>query len=102
MEVNMPNTWNDDDRYWRENYRSRPYASGVDYDVLQPGYRYGFEAGSRYRDRTWSDIEPDLQREWTSYEHRGQSTWEQVKQAARDAWERVTGAFDRDRTPTHA
>jgi hypothetical protein len=86
-------TWNDEDTYWRTNYRNRPYASsaGRDYEYYQPGYRYGYEVGSRYSDRDWDDIEPELSREWDTYEHRGSSTWEQMKDAVRDAWDRITG-----------
>jgi hypothetical protein len=86
--------WNDDeDTYWRANYKSRPYAStqGRDYDYYQPGYRYGYESANRYQNRNWNDVEGDLSREWDAYQYRGNSTWEQVKGAVRDAWDRVTG-----------
>ncbi len=85
--------WEEDDAYWRQNYRTRPYASSADssYDHYQPGYRYGYEAANRYQDRNWNDVEGDLSKSWESYEHRGGSTWQQVKDAARDAWDRVTG-----------
>jgi hypothetical protein len=86
-------SWTDEDTYWRSNYRTRPYASSEsrEYDYYQPGYRYGYEAASRYRDREWNDVENDLSRDWNSYEHRGTSTWEQMKAAVRDAWDRITG-----------
>jgi len=85
--------WDDEDAYWRTNYRDRPYASshGKDYAFYQPGYRYGFDAANRFHDRDWSEVETDLSKNWNSYEHRGTSTWEQVKDAVRDAWDRVTG-----------
>jgi hypothetical protein len=85
--------WDDEDTYWRTNYRSRPYASAGtnDYDYYRPGYRYGYESANRYKDRDWNDVESDLSRSWDSYEHRGNSTWENVKGAVRDAWDRVTG-----------
>lgn len=85
--------WNDEDTYWRSNWRSRPYATGssYDYDYYQPGYRYGYEAANRYADRDWNDVETDLRSSWDRYEHRGTSTWDQVKDAVRDAWDRVTG-----------
>jgi hypothetical protein len=89
---NKPLTWDDEDTYWRSNYRTRPYASGSsEYDRYRPGYRYGYDSASRYEGRQWNDIEPQLSRDWNSYEHRGTSTWEQVKDAVRDAWDRVTG-----------
>ena len=91
--------WNEEDSYWRTNYRSRPYASsaGLDYDYYKPGYRFGYEAANRYKDRSWSEVESDLSRDWNDYEDRGQSTWEQMKDAVRDAWDRVTG-----KRPAHA
>jgi hypothetical protein len=91
-EANDPLGWNDEDAYWRANYRTRPYATGGQaYESYEPGYRYGYEAANRYRDRTWSDVESDLSTEWESYDRRGESTWEQVKDAVRDAWDRITG-----------
>jgi hypothetical protein len=85
--------WNAEDTYWRTNYRTRPYAStgGRDYDYYKPGYRYGFDAASRYQGRRWEEVESELGRDWDRYEHRGQSTWQQMKDAVRDAWDRVTG-----------
>ena len=83
--------WDDDDEYWRKNYRTRPYAlSTSDYDSWRGGYRYGYEAAGRYRGRDWNDVEHDLSRGWDRYEHRGASTWEQIKGAVRDAWDRAT------------
>jgi hypothetical protein len=85
--------WTEDDAYWRENYRKRPYASSAnqDYTYYQPGYRYGYEAANRHQNRTWSDVESELSSGWNKYEHRGSSTWEHVKDAVRDAWDRVMG-----------
>lgn len=86
-------TWDDEDTYWRTNFRNRPYASSGarDYEFYRPGYRYGYEAANRFSDRSWKDVESDLSSKWNSYEHRGNSAWEQVKDAVRDAWDRVTG-----------
>jgi hypothetical protein len=86
-------SWTDEDAYWRTSYRTRPYASsaGREYDYYQPGYRYGYEAANRYRDRSWTDVESELSRDWNSYQYRGSSTWDQIKDAVRDAWDRVTG-----------
>jgi hypothetical protein len=85
--------WTEDDAYWRENYRKRPYASSAnqDYTYYQPGYRYGYESASRFQNRSWNDVESELSSGWNQYEHRGSSTWEHVKDAVRDAWDRVMG-----------
>jgi hypothetical protein len=91
--MDKPMTWNDEDTFWRSNFRSRPYASsaGQDYDYYQPAYRYGFNASHQFKGRSWDDVEGELSRGWDSYEHRGTSTWAQIKDAVRDAWDRVTG-----------
>jgi len=85
--------WDEEDAYWKSNFRTRPYAvdAARDYDYYRPGYRYGFESAARYHDREWDEVEADLQRDWDRYEHRGQSTWEQIKASVRDAWDRVMG-----------
>ena len=84
--------WTEEEKYWRSNYHTRPYASSErNYEYYEPGYRYGYEAANRYQDRSWTDVESDLSHDWNKYEHRGTSTWEQVKDAVRDAWDRVTG-----------
>jgi len=83
--------WESEDTYWQGNYQNRPYARGGEYDTYRPGYRYGYESARRFKDRNWSDVESDLQRDWDRYEHRGHSTWDSIKDAVRDAWDRVTG-----------
>jgi hypothetical protein len=86
-------SWDDEDAYWRSNYRTRPYASvnEYEYDYFRPGYQYGYDAAGRYQGRPWSEVEPELARDWERYENRGESTWEQMKDAVRDAWDRLTG-----------
>jgi len=88
-----PTDWDEEDAYWKANFRTRPYASAADrdYDYYRPGYRYGYESANRYQGREWNDVEADLRRDWDRYEHRAQTAWEQVKSAVRDAWDRVTG-----------
>ena len=85
-------SWASEERYWRDNYASRPYASGDrGFDYYGPGYRYGYESATKYRGRAWNDVERDLASGWDRVEYRGQSTWESVKDAVRDAWDRMTG-----------
>jgi hypothetical protein len=86
-----PMDWNTEDTYWREHYKTRPYASSYEYTYYQPGYRYGYESAHRYTGKTWDEVENDLQRGWDKLEYRGHSTWENIKMAVRDAWDRVTG-----------
>ena len=92
----LNSSWNDEDTWWRDNFATRPYATGRNYEEFRPGYQYGFESGRHHMGRTWSDVEPDLEKGWGKFEGRGKSTWEGIKDAVRDAWHRVTGQTDLD------
>jgi hypothetical protein len=87
--------WEDEERFWRDNYTSRPYAAqDRQFDEFRPGYRYGFESAQRHTGRDWNEAEPELRAGWDRYEHRGdnRSTWDQIKDSVRDAWDRVSGS----------
>ena len=85
-----------EDAYWRDNYSSRPYvAGGSSYDEYSPAYRYGVESYSRYPDRSFDDVEPELGRGWASARGRSSLEWERAKDASRDAWHRVSNAAER-------
>jgi hypothetical protein len=99
------NRWDDnEDRYWRESYSTRPYASGRTYDDLRPAYRYGYESALHYQGRQWNDVESDLRSTWDR--HSTRSKWEEVKDAVRDAWDRGTqrasNVLNRDTTGTYS
>lgn len=85
--------WAAEERWWRENYRSRSYVSADrDFDDYRPGYRYGFETAVNYHDRQWDEVEPQLREGWNRWEHRPlNSTWDDVKESVRDAWDHLRG-----------
>jgi hypothetical protein len=88
----------EEDAYWRENYRTRPYASANrSYEDYQPAYRYGWESRARYGNRKWDEVEPELGRNWNDY-NRGaaRQTWDEAKLATKDAWHRVERAIPGD------
>ena len=81
-----------EEAYWEENYKNRPYYKlGEPYESYLPAYRYGWESSIRkkYENRTFEEIEADLEAEW--HAHRGASNrqWSDAKQAIRDAFERI-------------
>jgi hypothetical protein len=84
-----------EDAYWRNNYASRPYASGVSYDEYRPAYGYGVDAYSRYPDRSFDELEPQLRRDWTSQRGSSNLEWERAKHATRDAWHRLSDRVER-------
>jgi hypothetical protein len=76
--------------YWRENYKTRPYADqAAAFDEYEPAYGYGVAAYSKYPGRTFDDVDSELSRDWNA--SRGKSTleWDRARFASRDAWDRV-------------
>jgi hypothetical protein len=79
-----------EDAYWRENYKTRPYYStDVAYDDYAPAYRYGWESRSRFADRKYSDVENDLGSGWDKAKAHSSLGWDKAKAAAQDAWDRA-------------
>lgn len=71
-----------EDTYWRDNYSSRPYlSSGATYDDYQPAYRYGMDSHSKYPNRSFDDIEPELSRDWGTARGKSSLEWENAKRA---------------------
>jgi hypothetical protein len=75
--------------YWRENYRTRPYAEeSIGFEEYEPAYRYGLASCAKYPGCRFGDIEPELSRDWNV--SRGSSTlpWDRARCAVYDAWDR--------------
>lgn len=86
-----------EDGYWRENYKTRPYArAGTQYDQLQPAYRYGWESRSKNGDKDWKEVENDLESGWDKARGKSKMAWEDAKMATHDAWDHVSGDRDRE------
>lgn len=88
-----------EDRYWREQYSSRPYADEtLGYDQYRSAYRYGWESRERLRGRRWDEVERELERGWRGSRGGSRLGWPDARLAARDAWQRVDrNAAQRDR-----
>jgi hypothetical protein len=79
-----------EETFWRENYESRPYVTeGAIREDFAPAYRYGWESRERHPDKTFDDVELDLERDWEQQRGESRLPWEDAKPAARDAWDRV-------------
>lgn len=76
---------------FRSDYQSRYAAPGSTYEDFDPAYRYGhaLASDSRYRGRSWDEIEAEARAEWEQRHPR--SGWERFKSAVRHAWARATG-----------
>lgn len=84
-----------EDAYWRENYSTRPYASGASYDDYGPAYAYGVSSYPRYAGRTFDDVEPELSRDWDNVKGESSLTWDRAKMATKDAFHRVSDTVER-------
>ena len=65
-------------------------------DDYGPAYRYGWESRGRYADRSWDEVESDLEGGWESAKSNSRLGWEKAKHATRDAWHRVERAIPGD------
>lgn len=89
----------DEDAYWREQYRDRPYRDEqADYETYQPAYRYGWESFGRYggTGRSFDEVEPELRRDWDAYRGESDLEWDRAQPAVRDAWDRIERALPGD------
>jgi hypothetical protein len=84
-----------EDAYWRDNFSSRPYASGASYDDYGPAYGYGVNSYSKYAGRNFDDVESDLGRDWDNVKGNSSLTWDRAKHATRDAFHRVSDTVER-------
>ena len=90
-----------EDKYWRENHTTRPYAQkDLGYDHYEPAYRAGVESYNRNPDRSFDDLEPELSRDWSRARGSSSLEWDSARPAARDAWERVKNAGERAKNAT--
>jgi hypothetical protein len=84
-----------EDAYWRDNFKSRPYAGDSSYDEYGPAYRYGVQSYSDQPGRTFEQAESDLSRDWDGARGPSNLDWERAKHATRDAWNRVSDTVER-------
>ena len=94
----------DEDAYWRDNYRSRPYVNADrTYEDYQHAYKYGWEARSEHAEHSWDQVEKDLEHSWNKEKGRdSKQTWDDVKHAVRDAWHRVSKEIPAEPLPRYA
>ena len=77
-----------DDTYYRRNFESSSRIGNRSYDDVKPAYYMGHLAAVNpdYRNRSFSDIEPDLRRGWTTDTNRG--NWDEFRSYANEGFNR--------------
>jgi hypothetical protein len=73
---------------FRKNYQSTYANTGLQYEQVQPAYRYGYQLANESQGRAsdWSSIEPQAK---TSWEQNHDGAWDQYRDAVRYGWERA-------------
>lgn len=92
-------TYENTDRTWRDQYKSRDYFDrNFDYDRdYRPAYRYGTYLRHQNPNRAWDDTtESDFGRSWDRFKGDSRLTWDRARLAARDAWHGVERAIPGD------
>jgi len=79
-----------EEAYWRENFTTRPYATGASFDDYGPAFMYGVDSFKRYPERDFDDVERDLGRDWNGSGSKSNLDWKDARVASRDAWDRLS------------
>lgn len=77
--------------HWREYHKNRPYANrAASFDEYEPAYAgHGVTSNTRYRGRSFEDINSDLAQDWNASRVTPALAWERARFAARNAWDYV-------------
>ncbi len=85
-----------EDRYWKDNYSSRPYvASGASFNDYGPAYKYGYETYPKYHGKSFDAVENELSSDWDRAKGTSRLTWNEAKYATKDSFQRVSDAIER-------
>ena len=73
---------------FRKNYQSTYANTGLQYEQVQPAYRYGYQLANEMQGSAsdWSSIESQAK---TSWEQNHDGAWDQYRDAVRYGWERA-------------
>jgi hypothetical protein len=84
-----------EEAYWRDNFASRPYASGATFDDYAPAYRYGWETYPQFAGVPFEEVEPQLRSQWSYRRGDSDLDWDRAKFAAKDSWQRLSDTVER-------
>jgi len=79
----------EEEAYWKQEFKTRPYAKKATFDEYRPAYQYGWESQQRYSGKKFDEVETKLSREWETGRGESALSWAQARPAVRDAWDRT-------------
>lgn len=81
---------NEEDAYWRENYRNEPFhTEGYDYADYEPAFRLGYLNYPTQAQWPHPGAEDQLAKDWETNRGSSRLEWHHALPAARAAWHRV-------------
>lgn len=76
--------------YWRDHYRSRPYAGpGANHNDFGPAYAFALLVYRDHAGAAFDSLAPALALAWPKHCGRSSLDWARACPAVRDAWERL-------------
>jgi len=84
-----------EEAYWRDNFASRPYATGSTFDDYAPAYRYGWETYPQFAGVPFEEVEPQLRSQWDYRRGDSDLDWDRARLAAKDSWQRLSDTVER-------
>ncbi|MEM5384441.1 hypothetical protein VSR68_12690 [Paraburkholderia phymatum] len=91
MPQQVPDEFLEYEEDFRAHYDAQYADEGLRFDEYVPAYHHGASMAreTRYHDRQWEEIEPEVREHWER--DRPEGNWERFKAAVRHGWDRVTG-----------
>lgn len=88
------NSWQEEDNYWRENYKKMPYYTGdknLEYDRdYRAAYRLGYENRvDNNAEINFSEVECKLKTKWEQVKGSSRLQWEEAKFAIEDGLKKI-------------
>ncbi len=85
------------DNHWSSEYKNASYYdSNRTWDDYAPAYGMGYHGKGAYRNRKFSDVEGDLERNWEKTKGKSRLAWSEAKGAVKDGWHHVERALPGD------
>ncbi|SIT45293.1 conserved hypothetical protein [Paraburkholderia piptadeniae] len=91
MPQQVPDEFLEYEEDFRAHYDAQYADEGSRFDEYVPAYHHGAAMAreTRYQDRQWDEVEPEVREHWER--DRPEGSWERFKAAVRHGWDRVTG-----------
>ena len=79
-----------EENHWSGAFTAQPYyLSSYTYDDYRPAYRVGYEGYSRYKGKSFDEVEDELRDEYIRNRGNSRLGWMDARPATRSAWDRV-------------